>query len=54
MRDQEPLDHEDELPTDVPGKQRERPERGRLHGADDPWGWARGRFASLRTVRREP
>jgi hypothetical protein len=31
-----------------------RPRRGELHGADDPEGWRRGRFASIRTVRREP
>ena len=32
----------------------ERPRRGELHGADDPQGFFANRFASLRTVRREP
>lgn len=29
-------------------KPRERPRRGELHGADDPDGWRRGLFASIR------
>jgi hypothetical protein len=48
------IDGEEERPTDVPGRQRERPRAGELHGADDPWGWADNRGATLRTVRREP
>jgi hypothetical protein len=33
-------------------KPRERPRRGELHGADDPWGFNDSRGASTRTVRR--
>lgn len=32
----------------------QRPDRGRLHGADDPRGFFDHRGASLRTVRRTP
>lgn len=42
-------------PTDVhEHRQPYRPRRGELHGADDPWGWADNRGATLRTVRRTP
>jgi hypothetical protein len=45
-----PLDTDVEPLTPTPA----RPRRGKLHGADDPDGWRRGLFASIRTVRREP
>ena len=44
------------LPTDVGAPStRERPRRGELHGADDPWGYhrARERRAAVQRLRKE-
>ncbi len=52
--DFDPVPGEEPRPTDLLASTPHRPQRGRLHGADRPWGWADNRGASLRTVRREP
>lgn len=52
----EPVEGEGPLPTDPAplASTPARPNRGKLHGADNPTGWRAGLFASIRTVRREP
>jgi hypothetical protein len=52
----EPVEGEGPLPTDPAplASTPARPNRGKLHGADNPWGWADNRGATLRTVRLGP
>ena len=45
---------EEPLPTDVAAPPPARPRRGKLHGADSPWGWYDNRGATLRTIARKP